>query len=176
MSAAAAELSQHAGHAALLLGPTLAMGAAALVAQWRAPAAAGSSPEPRRRMSWLTVAAGLSATTAVIHASVFPEHLREATPYGVFFGTLAGAQLLWAALMFLRPQGWLLGPAMAGNAALIGLWLATRTVGIPLGPAAGTTEAFGSRDLTASACEAGIIACVVMSRRRRHPYEAAVRR
>jgi len=105
----------------------------------------------------LPALAGVSALAAGIHGAVCPEHFGESALYGSFFLGVAAGQLAFAALVLTRPSRRLLALGLGGNAAVVLLWLLTRTVAIPLGPAAGTTEEIGALDLVASVAEASIV-------------------
>jgi hypothetical protein len=99
-----------------------------------------------RRRSLVLAVVALTLASAVIHAAVVPEHLREWGAAGAFFIAVALAQLAWGALIYRRPtRRWLL-EGVYGNAALVGIWLVSRTVGIPIGPEAGHPEALGAHD------------------------------
>jgi hypothetical protein len=91
---------------------------------------------------------------------VTPEHFEEAVVYGVFFAVAAAAQLGWALLMCLRPQRWTVLAGLVGNAAMVALWAVTRTVGVPLGPGAGTTEEIGGLDIAATGFELTLVVAV----------------
>ncbi|HMN62120.1 MAG TPA: hypothetical protein PJ988_17250, partial [Anaerolinea sp.] len=49
-----------------------------------------------------------------------------------------------------------------GNAAIIALWIVTRTLGIPLGPEAGMVEEIGALDLTSKIAELVVIVCLAV--------------
>jgi hypothetical protein len=49
-----------------------------------------------------------------------------------------------------------------GNAAIIVLWMVTRTLGIPLGPEAGMIEEIGVLDLTSKIAELAVIICLAV--------------
>ena len=119
------------------------------------PAAAPTTDTPARDASlpeiarWVAALALLGA--AVIHFAFAPHHLAEATSHGVFFLVVGWAQLMAAAALAFtwRPQRlWLLGSA-AFNVGIVGVWLLSRTSGLP-GEAA---EAVGFPDSLASALE-----------------------
>jgi hypothetical protein len=159
---AAGPVSGHAFHLGTLLGPAL------LLAFW-----AGWSDV----RAWLhrhddlpsdavLVAAALCAGAAVIHALVTPVHFAEDPLYGGFFAVLAIAQLSWAAAVVVRRGPGLLLLGAAGNIAVVGLWLATRTAGIPLGVATGRREPLGALDLTCAVLELGVaVSCMALLRR-----------
>jgi hypothetical protein len=105
----------------------------------------------------LYAAAALSLLAALIHLWVTPEHFEEWWGYGAFFLVAAAAQLLYAPIVLLWPARTVLLGGIAGNLAIVGLYLLTRTVGIPLfGPEAGEVEEFGFVDVCATASEVGI--------------------
>lgn len=109
------------------------------------------------RLPWL--AAVLSLAAAGIHFAVAPEHFDEYWLFGWFFIAVAWLQAVWAlALVGFAPRRLLLLSGICLNIAVVGLWLSTRTIGLPLGPESGTTEAFGWADITASGLELGIAA------------------
>jgi hypothetical protein len=125
----------------MLLVPLLAAGAA-LVRERRT-----------RTAPLVVVVAAASVVAAAVHALVAPEHFAESPLYGWFFVVTAVAGLGYAAWVVLRPSRWLLLSGAAANAAIVGLWLFTRLVAVPLGPGAGETEAFGALDVIASVAE-----------------------
>jgi hypothetical protein len=110
-----------------------------------------------RRPGMLPLVAGASIGAAGVHGLVMPEHFNEATLYGAFFAIAATLQLGYAALLLRRPSGVLLATGLAGNLAMLCLWLLTRTVAIPFGPAAGSTEPFGVLDVLASSSESLVV-------------------
>ena len=107
----------------------------------------------RTRSRWLAVAGAASAVAAVVHVVVMPAHLDEYWLFGVFFGLLAVFQLGYAGLLAVRPSRDLLVAGALVNAGTVALWLASRTVGLPLGPEAGAPEQLGVLDVVASAAE-----------------------
>jgi len=113
----------------------------------------------------LTAAA--SVVAALIHLRVMPEHFRESWMYGTFFLGSALAQLGFTAWLLLRPSRALLRLGIGGNTAIVALWLVTRTVGVPLGPGQGQTEAVGALDVFCSACEAVLVVAALVAL---HPH------
>jgi hypothetical protein len=105
----------------------------------------------------LYAAASLSLVAALIHLWVMPEHFEEWWGYGAFFLVAAVAQLLYVPIVLRRSSRTVLLAGIAGNLAIVALYLLTRTVGIPLfGPEAGEVEGFGLVDVCATASEVGI--------------------
>lgn len=104
-----------------------------------------------------------SLVAAVVHALVAPEHFAESPLYGWFFVTTAVAGAGYAVAVVVRPSRRLLLSGAAANAAIVGLWLITRLVAVPLGPGAGETEPFGAADLIASAAELVAVAAAALA-------------
>jgi len=102
--------------------------------------------------------AALSAGAAAIHFAVVFEHFADYTLYGVFFLVLSWAQLIWPAVLLWRPsRPWLLA-GIAGNAAVLAIYVASRTVGLPFGPDLHEVESVGALDVTSCVLEAALIA------------------
>jgi hypothetical protein len=135
--------------------------------------ATASTPVSRRRATLLPLVALAGVAAAAVHVVVMPDHFEESALYGTFFATAAIAQFGYSALLLARPSRSLLAAGVLGNAAILVLWLITRTVGIPLGPAAGTTETFGGLDVLASVFELTIaIGGTALILRRQQPLRA----
>jgi hypothetical protein len=106
---------------------------------------------------FLPLAVVSSAAAAGVHAAVGPEHFREQVLFGLFFAGAALGQITWAFLMALRPSRALLVAAVLGNSAVLVLWAATRTVGLPgLLP---RPEAVGPWDLCCGVWELVVVLC-----------------
>lgn len=93
-----------------------------------------------------------------IHAAVVPEHLTEATLYGVLFLALAVAQLAFADALFRSPTPALLTASVGLNAVVTLMWLASRTTGLPLGPHPFHRQAVGLLDVLCSAAQVALAA------------------
>jgi MFS family permease len=110
-----------------------------------------------RRGPTVCAAAALSLVAGLVHLWVAPEHFEEWWGYGAFFLVGAAAQLLYAPLVLRWPTRAVLIAGIAGNLAIVALYLLTRTVGIPLlGPEAGVVEGIGFADVCATTSELGI--------------------
>ena len=122
--------------------------ATARTRQVESPAAQGAYADALLHLAALSIVAG------AIHAVVAPPHFVEARAYGTFFVMLAGFQLAWAVWIYIRPStlGFRIGAAV--NVAVIGVWIVSRTTGMPLGPEPWQVESVGALDLAATAAEA----------------------
>lgn len=81
-----------------------------------------------------------SVGAAAIHFAVMPAHWREWMPSGLFFGSLAVVQLVWALLAWTRPPAVLLAAGIVANSGAVALWVMSHTTGLPFGPGAGQPE------------------------------------
>lgn len=123
--------------------------------------------------AWLLRVAVLSIAAGLVHAVVTPDHFAEWWGYGLFFLFASFAQVAYGAVpLFARlvegepldrlwPRArvvvycWL---GIAGNVAIILLYVVTRTVGIPLfGPEAGVVEEVRTLDVVSKLLELGVI-------------------
>lgn len=107
----------------------------------------------------ITTAAAVLA--GLIHYAVVPEHRSEWVVYAVFFTLLGAFQLVWAATVWTtrRPRVLIVGALV--NAVAIGLWVTTRTVGLPFGPEAGEAEAVGMIDVLCVLAEAVVVVTAI---------------
>jgi hypothetical protein len=121
------------------------------------PEAAAGPPEPVIEAGagpvLRPVLALLSMGAAVIHFVVVPGHWDEYWGQGLFFIIAAIAQLLWAVWVVIAPSRLLYLLGALGNAAIVTLWIVTRTYGIPAGPSAGEEEAVEFADTLATVFE-----------------------
>src|SRR4051812_40600751 len=95
---------------------------------------------------WLAAGAALGA--AAIHGYVAPEHLREWWLYGGFFIGVTAVQLALAWFVLRRPTVTLLLGGIWGTVGLIGIYVASRTTGLPLGPAHSHSHTLVAGDFT----------------------------
>jgi hypothetical protein len=120
-------------------------------------ALAAGPPEPSRGSGVEPVLrpalALLSMGAAVIHFVVIPGHWEEYWGQGLFFIVAAIAQLLWAVWILVAPSRLIYLSGAAGNAAIVALWIVTRTAGVPAGPGAGEREAVEFADTLATVFE-----------------------
>src|SRR5690242_18864134 len=129
------------------------------------------SPEPPApavdaNARWLL--AGCSLGAAVVHFGYASAHFDEYWLYGLFFVVVAWLQLGWAAGIVVRPSRSLLIAGGLGNAAVVAVWVASRTVGVRIGPDATVKEAVGFPDVLCTVLEAVVAvgALVLLARTR----------
>ena len=102
-----------------------------------------------------------SVATAVIHFAVAGSHFQEYWLFGVFMLAVGWLQLLWAVGAVVRPSSSLLAGGALLNAAIIAVYVVTRTMGDIVGPTPHATEPFGFGDGLCTVLEAVIAAgCV----------------
>jgi hypothetical protein len=111
-------------------------------------------------------AAFFTLGAAIIHFAVVPEHLVTYVPYGVFLFLVGLAQLGLVAGLLLRPSSGLLLAAGAGTLLVIAIWIASRTVGIPVGPDSELAEPIGLPDLFTSLMEYVAVVLMLLAERR----------
>lgn len=131
-------------------------------------------PESKRL---LYGAGALSILAALVHGAVTEEHLAEWWVYGVAFILMGIGQGLFGLVLVLLPS-WQpgaggpteLGPeqrqriytaGVLGNAAIIALYVVSRTVGVPFGPEAGVVERVSAVSVVSKALEVALIACLL---------------
>jgi hypothetical protein len=106
----------------------------------------------------LYTVATLSLLAALIHLWVMPEHFEEWWGYGMFFLVAGVVQVVYVPLLVRWPNQTVLLLGIAGNSAIVLLYLFTRVVGIPFfGPEAGEVEGVGIIDVCATSSEAAIV-------------------
>jgi hypothetical protein len=112
----------------------------------------------RSQRGVLPVVAALSLLAALIYLWRMPEHFEEWWGYGAFFLVAAVAQVLYVPLLMRWPNRTVLLLGIAGNSAIVLLYLFTRVVGIPLfGPEAWEVEGVGILDVCATMSEVAIM-------------------
>jgi hypothetical protein len=68
---------------------------------------------------------------------------------------------VFAPLVLRRPRPWPFHAAIAGNVAIVGLHVLSRTTGPPLGPHARVPEPAGAIDLAATAAEIVLVGALI---------------
>lgn len=116
-------------------------------------------------------ASALSLLAAWIHFAYVASHWRDWWAYGLFFvacGAFQGA-LVPAILRWPRST-WVALTGIAGNFAIVGMYVYSRTAGVPMGPHTGVAERTGAIDLGCTAAEIlliGVLMAMVGQKTRR---------
>lgn len=116
---------------------------------------------PRGR--WLRgIAAATALAAGAIHLAQIGVHLEEGWIFAAFFLVVGTIQVI-AALLLVRtwPPIWFWF-GIAGTAAVIALWVVSRTFGLPFGPEPSQTEALGTADVAASVTEVITVVALAM--------------
>jgi len=107
-------------------------------------------------------AAVASAYAAFLHDVVVPEHAAEFWGYGLFFVLTTALQFFYAGALLFWPRRSVFLAGAAGNAAVLALYVVSRTVGVPLlGPHAGRPEPVGAVDLACAIVEVALVLALV---------------
>jgi hypothetical protein len=116
--------------------------------------------------------AGFAALGAgLIHLAVVSEHVAEWWLYAVFFIVLGVVQIAWAVQAMESDP--LPVPRLFAtvNAAVVGLWFISRTIGLPVGPEPWEAEAVGAADLVCSGLEAVVVVLILLTTRRPNVHQ-----
>jgi hypothetical protein len=116
------------------------------------------------------LAAVLSLGAAWVHLAYTASHLRQWWAYGAFFLATGVGQALFAPLVLRRPSAWLVLTGIAGNLAIVAMYVVSRTAGPPLGPHAHVPEPAGAIDLATTGAEmalVGVLLTLLAGRTRR---------
>jgi hypothetical protein len=107
--------------------------------------------------------AGLSAGAAAVHFAEISPHFEEYWVFGGFFLAVAWFQAASAVAIVSSTVRRLVVVMALVNLAVVGIWIWSRTAGLPIGPEPGEPEAIGGADLLATVLEALFIAwCVAI--------------
>lgn len=105
-----------------------------------------NSPTRRRDAARYSLAL-MSAGAGVIHLALGPEHMREWVVLGSGFFASGVLQLAWGAALMKTESRRILALGALGSALFVGVWLVSRTTGMPFGPAALQPEGVGVADV-----------------------------
>jgi hypothetical protein len=108
-------------------------------------------------VSLAAIAAALSFGASAIHLAVIEQHLDEGIAFGAFFLLTGWFQMIWPLAYYLRPVRAVALAGLAVNLGIVGVWVVSRTVGVPFGPTPWVPEAIGFPDLIATVLELGIV-------------------
>lgn len=98
----------------------------------------------------LTVTALASVAAGAIHVEAARTLGRGDTQTFAFFAAIAAAEIVWGLVALVRaPRVWLV-LAVLGNAVVVGTWIVSRTVGLPVGEFAHEVLPVGYADVLAT--------------------------
>jgi len=149
----------HVDHVARLAGTNAAPGffaALALVAV--AAVAVRRALLPLSRDGLMAAVALCSAGAGAVHALVTPEHFQEHAAFGLFFLGVTLWQMAVVVAALHRPSRALWTSTAVGTVAVLAIWAASRTTGLPFGPEAWMPEPTGFLDLACGAYEVAVVA------------------
>jgi hypothetical protein len=102
-------------------------------------------------------AAAFSAGAAALHFAEIRPHFEEWAVFGWFFFGVAWFQAAWAAAIIWGERRWVTATGIVVNAMVVGIWLWSRTTGLPIGPEPGVAEVVGPADVLATSLELLIV-------------------
>jgi len=112
----------------------------------RSPRARATTPYTEAQTVLVLVAA-LAFIGALIHIGAAVDHWAEFHLYTLVFSCLAALQAGWAILILRGTSRRVLALGCLVQLGVVGLWILSRTVGVPLAPVAWTPEEVGVADL-----------------------------
>ena len=98
-----------------------------------------------------------SLGAGLIHLAVVREHFAEWWLFGAFFLAIGVLQIGWGMAALALDRAPFSRAVAAVNAAVVALWVVTRTVGLPVGPERWTPEAVGGADVACAVLEAAVV-------------------
>jgi peptidoglycan/LPS O-acetylase OafA/YrhL len=123
------------------------------------------------RWSAAVLASGvLSLVAGWIHLAYVSSHWDYWWAYGAFFLATGLFQALLAPALMRWPGSWTALVGIAGNVAIIGMYLWSRLYAIPMGPHKGVLERIGTVDMICTGAEVllvGILLAIVAPTKRR---------
>jgi hypothetical protein len=102
-------------------------------------------------------AAVMSMAAGWIHFAFVASHWRDWWAYGAFFVATGVFQALLAPALLRWPNAWTALAGIVGNLGIVGMYVLSRTSGIPMGPHTGVVEKATVVDLTCTAGEIVLI-------------------
>ena len=107
------------------------------------------------------VVAALSFAAAGSHLFAAEPHFQVWWAYGAFFVAAAVGQAALGVLILRRTPPWLVLTGIAGNVAIVAMYVLSRTNGAPLGPHAGRPEAAGALDVASTVAEVAVVVALL---------------
>jgi hypothetical protein len=109
------------------------------------------------RETVVLLVAGVTFMCGLIHIGAAVDHFHEFPLYTLVFVVLAAVQFAWAAVILWRPSPRVLLLGCGFNLGVVALWVASRTIGVPIAPRAWVPERVGVADLVETAAELVIV-------------------
>jgi hypothetical protein len=109
----------------------------------------------------LLVVAALSMGAALVHLWVMPTDWAVWWGYGVFFLLTGVGQAHYAPVLLRWPKPGVVWFGIAGNLGIVGMYLLSRTNGVPVGPHAGAADPVGIGDFLTTAGEFVLVGMLV---------------
>jgi hypothetical protein len=122
---------------------------------------AGHRTNTVRWSSAALAAAGISLLAGWIHFVFISSHWDNWWAYGAFFLVSGLFQALFAPAMLKWPNRWTALVGIVGNLGIIGMYVMSRTYGIPMGPHIGVVEKATAIDLSCTAGEIVLVAILL---------------
>lgn len=104
----------------------------------------------------------LSVGAGYVHLAYMQSHWQVWWAYGAFFLAMAVGQSLFAIAVLLYPRRWVLLAGVGGNLAIVGMYVLSRTEGVPMGPHTGVAEEAGAVDIATTASEIVVVAALLV--------------
>jgi hypothetical protein len=123
--------------------------------------ALGASLRGGRSLDLAGAAAALSFLAGAVHIAALPEHVGESLLFGAFFGVSGTFQVATGLALRARASRVLWAAVLAANAGVAGLWVLSRTTGVPAGPRPWVPERIGPLDAVATLCEIALVVLAV---------------
>ena len=117
------------------------------------PESVGPSFRERAEAGARLFAAILCLGAGVFHLLYAPAHFEEGHDVGLFFVLVGVNQIAAGVLILVVPSLLLTLATLGGMLGVIGVYVASRTTGLPLGPEPGEAEAVGVYDLVTTFLE-----------------------
>lgn len=114
---------------------------------------------------WRTIAVLCSLGAGALHLGAARTHLAEYAPAGAFMLVAGFTQVAWAIWVARGAPDRLIEAGMAANAGIVAIWIASRTIGLPVGAMPGEPEHVHGTDVLATVLEVGVIASVLLAER-----------
>jgi hypothetical protein len=119
----------------------------------------------------LLLVAAVAFIDGVIHIGAAVDHFGEFPIYTLAFAVLALVQIAWATMILRRPSRLVLLSGCAFTVSIVGLWVVSRTIGVPIAPRAWVPEEVGVADLVETVGEiATVIAVLSLVLSSRHRF------